>query len=185
MTAMNKDYENHLDEHEARWFAIYTRYKREKLVSRQLEEKGITSYLPLQNFTRHYTRKVKHVQLPLISCYVFTKITKTEYVPVLEVQDVVKFVQFSRNLIAIPETEIEVMKRITGEKLDLEVEPYSYQVGDEVEIISGNLLGLKGKLLRTGKKNFLIDLKSIGYALKIEVDPSILKKVQKPAFANI
>ena len=160
MTAHSKHYENHLDEQEAKWFAIYTRYKREKLVKRELEEKGITAFLPLQHLTRRYTRKVKQVQLPLISCYVFTKIVKSQYIPVLEVQDVVNFVQFSRNLIAIPEREIDLMRRIIGEKVEIEVEQLSYAVGDEVEITAGNLVGLRGKLLRTGKKNFLIDLKS-------------------------
>ncbi len=169
-------YENHLDPDEAKWFAVYTKYKREKLVCRHLEEKGITSYVPLQHHTRHYTRKIKQVTLPLISCYIFTKITRKEYVPVLETQDVVKFVQFSRNLIAIPENEIQLLKRICGEKLDLEVEPCSYHVGDHVEIISGNLTGLKGKLLRTGKKNFLVELAHIGYTLRMEIDPAILRK---------
>ncbi len=177
MTAYSKDYENHLEEHEAKWFAVYTRYKREKIVKKELEAKGITTYLPLQHLTRHYTRKVKKVQLPLISCYVFTKIVKAQYVPVLEVQDVVNFVQFSRNLIAIPEREVDLMKRITGEKIEIEVEQRSLEVGDEVEIIAGNLFGLRGQLLRTGKKNFLIDLKSIGYSLKMEIDPAIVKKV--------
>lgn len=176
-------YENHLDKVEPRWFAIYTKFKREKLVCRQLEEKGITAYLPIQHMTRHYTRKIKHVELPLISCYVFTKITQPQYIPVLETVDVVKFVQFSRNLISIPETEIQLMRRITGEKIDLEVVPVGYQIGDEVEIIRGNLTGLRGKLIKTGNKNFLIDLTHIGYSISMEIDPSLLRKVSKPALA--
>ena len=156
---------------------MYTRFKREKLVARQLDEKGITAYLPLQHFTRHYTRKKKQVSLPLISCYLFAKITQSEYVRVLETNDVVKFVQFSRNLISIPEQEIQLLKRICGEQIELEVEPSQYHVGDKVEIIGGNLTGLQGTLLRTGKKNFLVELVHIGYSLRMEVDPNILQKV--------
>ena len=102
MTAFSQSYENHLDNHEARWFAVYTRFKREKVVKRALQEKGITSYLPIQKLTRHYTRKVKHVEMPLISCYIFTKITKKEYVRVLETQDVVNFVKFSPTSLLSP-----------------------------------------------------------------------------------
>ena len=52
-----------LDEHEARWFAIYSRYKREKLIRKRLVQKGVTTYLPVQQFVRHYTGKVKVVDL--------------------------------------------------------------------------------------------------------------------------
>ena len=178
-------YENHLDPRESKWFAVYTRFKREKLVTRQLEEKGITVYLPLQHLTRHYTRKKKKVSLPLISCYLFTKITQPEYIRVLETNDVVKFVQFSRNLISIPEQEIQLLKRICGEQIEVEVEPVSYHVGDKVEIVGGNLTGLRGTLLRTGKKNFLVELAHIGYSLRMEVDPALLHKVSadSPAMA--
>ena len=179
MTALLDKHENHLDLNEPRWFAVYTRFKREKTVTKELLSKGIETYLPLLHVSRHYTRKVKHVELPLINCYVFTKITKQSYVPVLETNDVVKFVKFSKNLISIPEAEIDLMRRVTGERIPIDVEErVAYQPGDEVEIVSGNLTGLKGKLLRTGKKNFLINLKYVGCALRMEVSPSILRKVK-------
>lgn len=172
-----KDYENHLDEHEAKWFAIYTRYKREKMVAQRLQQKGIEVYLPLQKFTRRYVRKVKHVELPLISCYLFTKIAKKEYVPVLETQDVVKFVRFSKNLISIPDAEILVIQRVVGEAIEVEVNPSEYLPGDDVEIIAGQLTGLKGKLLKKeSEKNFLIELESLGYQMRMKVDPSLLQR---------
>ncbi|MEK7255619.1 MAG: transcription termination/antitermination NusG family protein, partial [Bacteroidota bacterium] len=76
--------ESHLDGVEPKWFAVYTRYKSEKVVQRLLQNKKIESYLPLQRVTRRYTRKIKHHDIPLISCYIFVKIVRAEYVPVLE-----------------------------------------------------------------------------------------------------
>lgn len=170
--------ENHLDSQEAKWFAVYTKYKREKLVNQRLNEKGIQTYLPLQQFTRRYTRKVKKVELPLISCYIFTKITKQEYVPVLETPDVVHFVRFSSNLIAIPEEEIQILQRVVGENIEIELEPHAYQEGDEVEIIGGNLTGLKGKLVRKENKHrFFVELEKMGYTLQMEVPLELLRKV--------
>lgn len=172
-----KEYENHLDDHEAKWFAIYTRYKREKMVAKRLQQKGIEVYLPLQKFTRRYVRKVKQVELPLINCYLFTKITKKEYVPVLETQDVLKFVRFSRNLISIPEAEIRIIQRVVGEAVEVEVNPAEYLPGDDVEIIAGQLTGLKGKLLKKeNEKNFLIELESLGYQMLMKVDPSLIQR---------
>ena len=173
-------YENHLNEHEARWFAVYTKYKREKLVLKRLEEKGIHTYLPLQHLTRRYTRKVKQVALPLISCYVFVQITKKQYVPVLETLDVVSFVKIAKNLIAIPTQEIQILQRVVGEQVDLDIDPLSFQQGDEVEIIGGSLTGLKGKLLhQQSKKNFLVELNNMGLMMRMEVAPELLQRTQR------
>ena len=96
---------------EPRWFAVYTKYKREKLVSKYLVDKGIVSYLPLQKVTRMYTRKIKKVELPLINCYIFVCITREQYVRVLETPDVVHFVKIAKDLISIPEKEIDILRK--------------------------------------------------------------------------
>ena len=172
--------ENHLHPTEARWFAIYTRYKREKTVAKALQQKGIHCYLPIQKLTRHYVRKIKHVELPLINCYLFVKITKEDYIPVLETQDVVRFVNFSRNLLAIPEEEISIMQRVVGELKDVSAEPSHFYPGAEVEIIGGQLTGLKGVLLeQKNEKNFVVELNSLGYALHMHIDPGLLELVRK------
>lgn len=172
--------ENHLSEHEPKWFAVYTKYKREKIVHKQLKEKGIESFLPLQKVTRYYTRKIKHVELPLLSCYIFVKIVKAEQVPVLRTQDVVNFVKINKNLISIPEQEINVLRQVVGEQLDIEmIKGGKLKEGDWVEIISGRLVGLKGQLIeQKSNKNFVISLEKLGYDLHLQVDPKILKKTR-------
>ncbi len=173
--------ENHLDKHEERWFAVYTKYKREKIVHKQLTDKGIHCFLPLQKVTRYYTRKIKHLELPLISCYVFVKIIKDQYVPVLETSDVVNFVKISKNLISIPEHEINILRQVVGEQVDMElVQGNKLETGDWVEIISGRLVGLKGQLLeQRSNKNFVIALERLGYSLYMQVDPKMLRKTKK------
>lgn len=170
-------YENHLHEHEPRWFAVYTNYKREKMVHKQLGAKGVHAYLPLQKVTRRYTRKIKHVELPLINCYLFVKITKADYIKVLETEHVLKFIRFSNNLLSIPEAEIQLMKRVIGEELDFTIEPATFIEGEEVEIIGGQLTGLEGKLVaQEGKQRFLVELTNIGFQFRMEIDPALLRR---------
>jgi transcriptional antiterminator RfaH len=178
-------YENHLHFDEPRWFAIYTRYKREKLVKKHLEEKGIHTYLPLRRYQRRHTRTRREVYIPIISCYVFVKIIHKEYVPVLETEHVVDFVRFSRNLISIPEEEITVLRRVIDEGIDIRIERNGLQPGDPVEISGGPLAGLSGKLLkRYSEKNFLIELENIGYSLQMQVDPAFLRKASRTGMQN-
>lgn len=174
-----KAYENHLHPEEAKWFAVYTGYKREKKVVELLNKKGIMAYVPLQRLTRHYTRKTKLVEIPLISCYVFVKIIQSEYVPVLETQFVQRFLKINRNLICIPNAEIDLLKRIVGEQMDIEVDTAAWHEGDQVEVIAGQLTGLQGMLVeKRGEHKLIVTLQSLGYELRIEVNPSHLRKIK-------
>lgn len=169
---------NHLHETEARWFAVHTRSRSEKFVQRMLSKKGINAYLPLQKLLRRYTRSTRLVEKPLINSYVFVKIIKTQYVPVLETENVAGFVKFSKNMISIPEEEIEILRRITLEDgLDVEAVPGQFAEGDPVEISAGNLMGMKGRIVKLeGKRKMQVELAALGYSLLITIDATFLEK---------
>lgn len=173
-----------IDAQEARWFAVHTLYKREKLVQKQLTERGINAYVPTQKLTRYYTRKIKHVELPLIHCYVFVKITKQDYVPVLEVPEVLNYLRIGKELAAIPEKEIDILRRVSGESSDilqLEVTPgRCLEPGDQVEVINGRLTGLQGKLIESlGAKVVVMELDNLGYTLRLQINPAYLRLLRK------
>lgn len=169
--------ENHLHATEARWFAVRTGFRKEKIVHKRLSSKGIISYLPLYKVIRRYERKVKHLELPLINSYLFVKITKADYVRVLETEQVHTFVHFNRNLIAIPEAEIDTIHRVLGEDTEITVVEEGYRKGDFVEVIGGRLTGLNGELIDgDGKKRLIIRLENIGVGLEVEVDAKYLHK---------
>ncbi len=171
-------HENHLHITEPRWFAVYTRSKSEKVVKRLLTNKKIECYLPLQKVTRRYERKIKSYEIPLITCYIFVKIIKAQYVPVLETENVVKFIRLAKNLIAIPENEIEMLKLVVGEGENVEAQMGIFNEGDEVEVVGGKLTGLKGKLIeKQGKKQMVVELENVGYSLIMNIDISLLRKV--------
>ena len=170
--------ENHLHDTEARWFAVYTRYKCEKVVLKDLQAKAIESYVPLQEVTRRYTRKIKTHQIPLISCYVFVKVSKKDYVKVLETDYVLQYVKIGRNLIAIPDKEIELLKAVTREGVLTAVEDRKLQIGDQVEIIGGKLTGLSGKLVETDDgKRLVVELELLGKDLYMQIPATLLRKV--------
>ncbi|GAB4497618.1 MAG: UpxY family transcription antiterminator [Saprospiraceae bacterium] len=171
---------NHLHESEPRWFAVNTRSKSEKFVQRMLTKKGIQAWLPLQKLMRRYTRSTRWVEKPLINSYVFVKIVKDQYVPVLETENVAGFVKFSKNLVSIPEAEIEMLKKITLEDgLDIEAVKGVFSEGDPVEIAAGNLAGLRGRVVKVeGKRKFQVELDYLFHSLLITVDAAFLEKTR-------
>ncbi|MBL7825925.1 MAG: UpxY family transcription antiterminator [Saprospiraceae bacterium] len=163
---------------EARWFAVHTRSKSEKMVKRLLEKKQVEAYVPVQKHLRKYQRIKRWVELPLFNCYVFVRITQPQYVQVLETQHVVDFVRFGKTMIAIPESEIDTIRRITLENgLDIVATPGHFAEGDPVEISAGGLTGLKGLIVRQeGKRKFQVILNHFGMSLLISIDAAFLEK---------
>lgn len=173
--------ENHLHPTEKKWFAIYTNYKREKIVAKELADQGITAYLPLQQLVRQYQRKRKVVELPLINCYVFVNINQSEYRSVLQTEHVLSFIKFNKSIISIPGREIDLLKRLLGDECSISIEDQCFEEGETVEIVTSSLAGIKGKLVeKRGKQEMIIELEHIGYNFRISVPPKALIRVAKP-----
>jgi transcription antitermination factor NusG len=173
-------YENHLSESEPKWFAVRTRFKSEKVALKQLQRMGVETYLPIRLMTRRYGRKIRKVELPLINSFVFVRIKKNEYASVLETEYVAGFLKFGNNLLSIPEVEIEMIRRLLGEDIEIEVviKEESYAKGDWVEVTKGPLLGMKGCLLNIqGKDKLLVELTNSGHSLHISIDTDLLRKI--------
>lgn len=173
--------ENHIDPVKPRWFAVRTRFRDEKMALKMLTSYGVQTYLPIQKLTRRYSKKVRHVELPLINSFVFVKICSHEYKTVLQTEYVTGFLKLGQNILAIPEDQIELMRRLLGEGVELTVEQtVGYQKGDWVEVTSGALLGLRGILVNIqGKDKMLVELVNSGYTLQISIDKTLLNKIEE------
>lgn len=68
---------------EARWYALHTRSRHEKRVAANLEEKGVTAFLPLVREVHAWSDRRKMVDVPVFPGYVFTRIVYGAEVRVL------------------------------------------------------------------------------------------------------
>jgi len=170
--------ENHLHKTDLKWFAVYTSYKREKIVEKMLRKKGVEVFLPLQTFHRQYKRTKRVVELPLFNCIILVNINQSKYVTVLETEHVLRFIKIGQNLISIPEHEIETIRCIVGAKVELQVEVFSLKEGEPIQVIAGGLSGLEGKFLKQESKyNFLVELEMLGYQMRMHVRPEHLRRL--------
>ena len=160
------------------WFAVRTFFRREKHVKKLLMQKDIHAWLPLQERTRVYTRKIRKVQIPLITQYVFVEIHPDDHAKVLQTEGVIEFVKPSGDIMPIPENEINLLKRVTGEEIEAELEEGKITKGDRVEIIGGELTGLKGHMIEErGKNKVAINLEHFFHTLLMEIPLSALRKI--------
>src|SRR5260370_7823018 len=65
------------------WFAILARTGREKLATLHLENAGYECYLPVIKFPRQWSDRVKEIEVPLFSGYLFSRMNPNDRLPVL------------------------------------------------------------------------------------------------------
>lgn len=161
------------------WYVIYTRSRAEKKVETELLAKGIECFLPLQKKLRQWKDRKKWVEMPLMSGYCFVHISRKEYDEVLQSHNVVCYVTFEGKAAIIPEREINALKQMLHQfDFDVSVSHENFEVGKEVEIIEGPLLGLRGELIKSrGKNKFLLHIKQIETSFTIEIPAKQLSAV--------
>jgi transcription termination/antitermination protein NusG len=128
--------------HEKRWYAVYTRTRHEKSATIQCTQRGITTFLPLYNVQRRWKQRIARLLLPLFPSYIFVHIALHDRFRVLGLPGIVSLVTFNNVPAAIPEAQIEYLKRaiFLGK-----AEPHVYlQSGKRVRVTSGPLVGLEG-----------------------------------------
>ena len=159
------------------WYAVKCKYRCEKRLMEDLQNQGITAYVPIQKKIRQYTSRKKSSECALIPSHVFVHINQSEYLAILGHIHLYSFLHFSGHLCAIRQSDMDIMKRVVGETDDIEMNTDVYNIGDEVQIIGGELTGLRGHLIESNNHNFRIALKSLGMGLTINVDPIYLSKI--------
>jgi transcription antitermination factor NusG len=157
------------------WFAVYTRSHHEKSVAEQLRGRGIEHFLPVYASARRWKDRVKMLEMPLFTGYLFVRIFPSQFLSILQVHGVSRLVGSPKPL---PLEEKEIQQLRTWLSLSLSVEPNPYlRVGQLVRVRRGPLTDVEGILIR--KKNGLrlvvsIDLIQRSVALEIDASDIVL-----------
>ena len=165
---------------EKAWYAVYTNSRAEKRVSDRIMDLGIETFLPLQKTLRQWTDRKKVIEKPLISSYVFVKIIPREYFIVRKIDGVVKFIMIQGKPVPIPETQINNLRILCGSDAEVEVSADVYEKGDMVEVTVGSLTGLRGELIRAGRKHkVVIRIIQPGMNLTVDIKTNAIRKLEK------
>lgn len=162
---------------EKRWYALYTRSRHEKLVNEELLKKGIETFLPLRKVTRHWSDRVKEIETPLFSGYLFVQIPLRDRLEVLETRGSVRFIGVNATPTAISEMELEVVRRFMDEEIAIDPFPYLGE-GDRVYVRSGPLKGIEGFIVRKDKHaRLVISLDLLLQSISVEIDQALVEKI--------
>jgi len=162
------------------WYAVYVKSRAEKKAQTELQDKEIETFLPLQRKLRQWSDRKKWVEMPLISGYLFVRISRKEYDSVLQSNYVVSYVRFEGTAAMIPDNQIDYLKlMLKQDNLDIEITRESFEIGQMIEVIAGPLIGLRGKLVRIkGKNKVAIELEQLGYSALVEIIAENIRSVE-------
>lgn len=152
------------------WYAFVTRSRYEKVCEKLLKAKGFEVFLPLQKVSRKWSDRIKEIEKPLISGYIFVRIDNKFKFDVLNTEGVARIISFNNIDAIIPEKDITNIKNLLSFSNNIETIDLGLEIGKEIKITSGPLKGLKGKLLKIKNKGkIIIEIESIGKGIIVEI----------------
>jgi len=163
------------------WYAVHTYCRHEKRVAEHLRLCSIETFLPLYGCTRRWKNGLRaELELPLFPGYLFTRLTRSEWLPVLGAPGVVTLVGARGEPQSIAESEIDTVRRAVQ---FFRAEPYPFlAAGDRVRIIAGPLEGVEGVLVRT-KQDFrvVLSVNILMRSMSVEVDVEAVARIPHAA----
>ena len=94
------------------------------------------------------------------------------------IQGIVKFISFEGKPVSIPENQIDNIRLLVNSDALFEVSSEKFAKGDNVEVISGSLVGLRGELIKIGNKNrVVIRVDRLDQNLLLKIPVAFLRKV--------
>lgn len=159
---------------EAHWYAVHTCSRREKQVNKILQERGIENFLPLYESKARPRHGGPPAALPLFPGYEFVHIALRDRLQVLQVPGVANLVCFQGQPAPVDDQEIEAIRVALQNGIKARPHPYC-KVGQIVEIRSGPLQGVRGRVLRKQNRcRIVLSLNILMRSVVAEIDENEL-----------
>jgi transcription antitermination factor NusG len=148
----------------AKWYAVYTNPRAEKRVNEKLKRAGIETYLPLHRTPRAWSDRVKLVDMPLFTSYVFVKCEEKFITQLYNFQGIARVLYNNGKPAVIRQIEIDAIKKF----LELAIDKPLCN-GDEVEILAGSLKKICGVVTRMSKRYIYLRIAHLNAVICVNI----------------
>ncbi len=148
-----------------KWLAVYTKPRWEKKVNALLQEKGITSYCPLNKVRKKWSDRTKLVEEPLFKSYVFVRVDEAEQKKVRMVNGVLNYVYWNGKPAVVKDYEIDTIKKFMNEYEGVTSYPLLVKPNQRVRIGAGLLMHQEGIVQKVMRNRVEVVIESLGYML--------------------
>lgn len=147
------------------WYVIYSKPRWEKKVAQLLTEQEIENYCPLNIVRKKWSDRIKKVEVPLFTSYVFVRISEGEKTAVRETLGVINFVYSENKPAVVKDKEIERIQRFLSEFENVEVVAGLLQKDQRIVVNSGLFIEKEGRVVDVQNNKVIVEIDSLGYSL--------------------
>ena len=147
------------------WYVLYTAPRAEKQVRDRVGALGIECWLPLHRAPRVWSDRVKIVELPLFSSYLFVRCTDPVLRNLTRVYGVARIVYYNGKPAGVRQREINAIQEFLDQAAEHALCP-----GEEVEILCGAMKHISGKVKRVKKNHLFLYLEQLGATVCVRLD---------------
>ncbi len=160
------------------WFALQVRVRHEQGVADHLDGKGYEWFLPLYKCRKRWSDRIKEVEAPLFSGYLFCRLNPQDRLPILKTPGVIQIVGSNRTPLAVDEVEIQAIQKMVASGIPNQPWPF-LAAGDRVLIESGPLSGLEGILVEfKGNHRLVLSVTLLQRSVAVEIDSAFVTSLR-------
>jgi transcription antitermination factor NusG len=156
------------------WYAVYTKPRWEKKVFARLLDRGMEAYCPLNKVRKQWSDRVKLVEEPLFTSYVFVRVSPEDQTRVRMVDGVINYVYWQGKPARVRDWEIDNIRRFLDEHEQVSLEALDFQPQDKVVIRAGVLMDKEATVRRVLHQTVEVVIESLGYKLVAQVEKNKL-----------
>ena len=162
------------------WFAVLTRFGRERRATTYLENTGYECYLPMRCSRRRWSDRWKKVETPLFPGYFFCRMNPHDRLPVLSTPGVNQIVGIGKTPAPVAEEEIAALQRVEDSSLSSSPWPY-VEVGHIAKIGGGPLKGVTGIVTRIKSEiKLILSVSLLRRSVAVEIDWNWIEDIVPP-----
>jgi transcription antitermination factor NusG len=162
-----------------KWFALIAKPQHEFRIQEGLAAiPEVEVFLPTYKNKRKWSDRVKILDTPLFSGYVFARFTYPEMrVPILRTVGVRSIVGFGNEPCPLPEDEIETIRTLVNSPYAVQPWPF-LKTGTRVRIEDGPLRGVEGIVLeRKDEWKMVVSVEILQRSVAVVLDRSVLSRM--------
>jgi len=161
-----------------KWYVIKTLSRSEKKTISRLELINYECFLPLVKTIKQWSDRKKKVEEPLIPGVVFVYCFENELSTLYNIPSIHSILKFLNKPAIVKDQEIQNLKILTNQSIDLINKENVFYFGDIVKIIKGPFTGLIGSCLKDERNyKLFIQIESLNHSFSINISKSFVKSI--------
>jgi transcription antitermination factor NusG len=163
------------------WHILRVKPNFERKIGKALQEAGFEVCVPVQKQLKQRSDRQTWVNVVLFNCYVFVATTRKQRKNVFIDKHIFSYLQDEGKPAILKEKDIELIKKLASLPEEVEIVQESFEVGQAVEIMEGELMGYRGEVQSIGhgtKPKVHIAIDVLGCFANVEVPSIALRKVR-------